>query len=86
MFNSDLIRKATSASPGDFLDQMANDRALSNADRINRLFLAAVARKPTHEEIDWANKLLEARKGDPVGSLQDVFWVVLNSGEFILNH
>jgi hypothetical protein len=86
MFNSDLIRKATSASPGDFLDQMASDHALSNADRINRLFLAAVARKPTHEEIDWANKLLEARKGDPVGALQDVFWVVLNSGEFILNH
>jgi len=86
MFNSDLIRKATSTSPGDFLDQIANDRTMSNADRINRLFLATLARKPTHEEIEWANKLLEARKGDPVGALQDVFWVVLNSGEFILNH
>ncbi len=86
MFNSDLIRKATSTSPGDFLDQMANDHSMSNADRINRLFLATLARKPTHEEIQSANKLLEARKGDPVDALQDVFWVVLNSGEFILNH
>jgi hypothetical protein len=86
MFNSDLIRKATSTSAGDFLDQIANDRSMTNADRINRLFEAALARKPAREEIVWANKLLEARKGDPVGALQDVFWVVLNSGEFILNH
>jgi hypothetical protein len=86
MFNSDLMRKATSTSPGDFLEQMATDRNITNADRINRLFLATLARRPTKEEIDWANKLLEARKGDPVGALQDVFWVVLNSAEFILNH
>jgi hypothetical protein len=86
MFNSDLIRKATSTSAGDFLDQMASDRSMSNADRINRLFLATLARTPTREEIDWANKLLEARKKNPIEALQDVFWVVLNSGEFILNH
>jgi hypothetical protein len=86
MFNSELIRKATSTSAGDFLDQMANDRSMTNADRIYRLFMATLARRPTHEEIERANKLLEARKGDPVGALQDVFWVVLNSAEFILNH
>lgn len=86
MFNSDLVRRATSTSAGDFLDQIANDHSMTNADRINRLFEATLARKPSREEIVWANKLLEARKGDPVGALQDVFWVVLNSGEFILNH
>jgi hypothetical protein len=86
MFNSDLMNKATSTAAGDFLDELANDKAMSNGDRINRLFLATLARKPNHEEVEHANKLLEARKGDAVGALQDVFWVTLNSGEFILNH
>ncbi|HZZ29240.1 MAG TPA: DUF1549 domain-containing protein [Pirellulales bacterium] len=86
MFNGDLIRRATNTGQGDFLDQLANDAKMNNADRINRLFLATVARRPNPEEISWANKLLTARKGDPVGALQDVFWVTLNSAEFILNH
>jgi len=33
-----------------------------------------------------ANKLLLARKGDTVAALQDVWWAVLNSNEFIFNH
>ena len=30
--------------------------------------------------------LLAARKGDAAEAMQDVFWAVLNSNEFILNH
>ena len=37
-------------------------------------------------EIEVANKLLAARKGDVVAALQDIWWAVLNSNEFILNH
>ena len=56
---------------------------------------AGVVRRP---EIDVANKLWEARAIDarrdhgsgsiPPGAaaLQDVWWVLLNSNEFILNH
>jgi hypothetical protein len=86
MFNGDLIRRATSTGQGDFLDQLASNAKLTNVDRINRLFLATLARHPSTDEIIWANKLLAARKNDAVGALQDVFWVTLNSGEFILNH
>jgi hypothetical protein len=33
-----------------------------------------------------ANAILNARRGDVVGSLQDIWWAVLNSNEFIINH
>ena len=35
----------------------------------------------------WANEAAGLlRKGDPVAALQDVWWAVLNSNEFIFNH
>jgi len=86
MFNGDLIRRATGGEQSGFLERISNDQKLTNAAKINYLFMATLARKPTKAEIDWANELLTARKGNPVAALQDVFWVALNTGEFILNH
>ena len=56
------------------------------ADKINYLFEAAVARNPSREEVGIANQLLAARNGDSAAALQDMFWAVLNSNEFILQH
>ena len=50
------------------------------------LYLSALARKPTANESQLANALLAARGGDGVAALQDIWWVLLNSNEFILNH
>jgi hypothetical protein len=86
MFNGELIRRAISTDAGGFLERIGKDQKMSNKDKINRLFFATLSRKPTANEIEAANKLLVARKGDPVGALQDVLWVALNTGEFILNH
>jgi hypothetical protein len=86
MFNGELMRRATGTEAGGFLEKIGKDQKTSNKDKINRLFLATLSRKPTTNEIEAANKLLVARKGDPVGALQDVLWVTLNTGEFILNH
>jgi hypothetical protein len=86
MFNGELMRRATGTEAGGFLEKIGKDQKMSNKDKINQLFLATLSRKPTPNEIDSANKLLLARKGDPVGALQDVLWVTLNTGEFILNH
>jgi hypothetical protein len=33
-----------------------------------------------------ANAMLVARKGDAIGALADIWWAVLNSNEFIINH
>jgi hypothetical protein len=86
MFNGDLIKKATSAEKGSFLTEIATNKAMKPADKINHLFMAGLARTPNKNELDIANKLLLARKGDTVAALQDVWWAVLNSNEFIFNH
>ena len=85
MFNGDLVKTATETGKGGFLDRVATS-GMSNAHRIDTLYAAALARKPTRKEIKLANQLMVARKGDAISALQDIWWAVLNSNEFILNH
>jgi hypothetical protein len=87
MFNGDLIRKATSGETGSFLDQVALSPKLNYQGRVNYLFLSALARRANASEMRFCEgTLLVAHKGDQLKALQDVFWVLLNSNEFILIH
>jgi hypothetical protein len=85
MFNGDLIKSATSTAEGSFLWTIAGSK-MNNGQKIRYLFQAALARNPTQSEIQVANRLLVARKGDTKAALQDIWWAVLNSNEFIINH
>ena len=85
MFNGDLIKQATSTGKGGFLDTVATSGASAKA-KIDTLYVAALARKPSAKEVAAANAILTARRGDVVGALQDIWWAVLNSNEFIINH
>ena len=85
MFNGDMIKDATNIGKGGFLDRVASG-PLSNAAKIETLYLAALARKPSSSELAVANQMVAARKGDVIGALQDVWWAVLNSNEFIIKH
>jgi hypothetical protein len=85
MFNGELVKQATSLGKGSFLDRVVME-AGSNDARINALYLAALARKPTASELKTASAMVVARKGNVADALQDVWWAVLNSNEFILNH
>jgi hypothetical protein len=85
MMNGDLIKKATSLDNGGFLNKMITGNMKPHA-RIDYLYLAALARKPTKQEMSIANQLLAARGGDPAAAMQDVWWAILNTNEFILNH
>jgi hypothetical protein len=86
MMNGELVSKATSVEKGSFLYRVAGDAKMNNAAKINHLYLAALARRPTGQEIALANELMRLREGDPIAALQDVWWAVLNSNEFIFNH
>lgn len=86
MMNGDLVRRACSTDSGSFLDQVANNWDLSNREKINYLYRAALARLPSKEEKNICNALLASRKGNVVETLQDIWWAVLNSNEFILIH
>lgn len=78
--------KPTGKRPAGFLSSIAADRSLSNADRVEKLYLTALARKPDRSEIVLCNKLLVAREGNAAEALRDVWWALLNSNEFILQH
>jgi len=86
MMNGEMMQKATSVDKGSFLYRVASDAKLKNAAKIQHLYLAALSRKPTPQEIALANELLTLRQGDAVAALQDIWWAVLNSNEFIFNH
>ena len=86
MMNGDLVRRATRSERGGLLHRVASDPQLTNPERVRRLYLAAVARPPDREELAVCNQLLAARRGDVSAALEDVWWALLNSNEFILNH
>ena len=99
MFNGELIRNATSAERGSFLWDIANGN-MKQAQQIDYLFKAALARSPNANERTIAQKLYHARAAGQIGNgrnrvnaaaanvaaLQDIWWAVLNSNEFIMNH
>ena len=85
LFNGDLIQAATSLDQDGFLDQIVAANQ-TNRDKITALYVAALARWPSSSELRYANQLLLARKGQVKEALQDVWWALLNSNEFILNH
>ncbi len=85
MFNGDLIKQATNTGKGGFLDRVAKSD-MKNPAKITTLYQSALARSPSAKEISAANDMLAARKGDAIGALQDIWWAILNSNEFIINH
>ncbi len=85
LFNGDLTKKAISTSGGSFIDRLSKT-GKSPRDRVNELFLAGLARRPSRNEMTIASKLLIARKGKEKEMLQDMWWAILNSNEFIMQH
>lgn len=99
MMNGDLIKKATDGSSGSFLHTIATSN-LSPTQQVNYLAMAALSRPASRAEMRVANQLLQARMRDGdggksggvapakarVAALQDMWWVYLNTNEFILIH
>ena len=52
---------------------------------IEHLYLAVLARRPTVEEKDELVQYV-AGQSNPRQGMADVFWVLLNSAEFLVNH
>jgi len=58
------------------------------AKQVEALYLATLSRKPRADELDRFVKYLDrgGPDGDAKKALADVFWALLNSSEFVLNH
>jgi hypothetical protein len=85
MFNGDLIRDAISIEPGSWLQQLSQYKS-SPQEKVQFLFIAGLGRKAKPEELTIATQLMEARKREVGGMLQDLWWAILNSNEFIFIH
>ena len=85
MFNGDLIKRATGEQPGGYLDQIAKTPMPGNK-KIEYLYMSALARRPTKDELELAQVFLNLHEQDSTAALSDVWWLVLNSSEFIFNH
>jgi hypothetical protein len=86
LMNGELIRRATGNQPGSMLAKVAGDPKMDNAQKIRYLYMAGLSRLPTKKELAISNELLVARQGKVGVALQDIWWAVLNTNEFILIH
>ena len=86
LMNGDLVKRAVGAEPGSYLYEVMNDSRLrSDNQRIQRLYLAALGRMPTHRELGLLGKFVRGHP-DKRSAYQDLYWALLNSNEFIVNH
>ncbi len=85
MMNGDLMRKAVSSGEGSLLKhlQLSN---LKPDEKVEHLFLAALSRQPNKRELEAVKQLSAQHRDHPAAVLEDIWWALLNSNEFILDH
>ncbi|HEY7156413.1 MAG TPA: DUF1549 and DUF1553 domain-containing protein [Gemmataceae bacterium] len=88
LMNGRFIAAATRPKDGAVLASVANDSSLDTVAKVEALCLAALSRKPTPAEARRFVRYVDggAPSQDAKLALADVFWALLNSAEFSLNH
>jgi hypothetical protein len=88
LMNGKFMADATDLQKSKVLATVAETASIDTARRIETLYLVALARKPRPEETVRLVKYVDqgGASGNPKQALADVFWSLLNSAEFILNH
>ncbi|MGE5192517.1 MAG: DUF1549 domain-containing protein [Deltaproteobacteria bacterium] len=84
MMNGDLIRNALSDAKGTLLYDVLNDKG-GPTEKIKRLYQATLSRVPSPREIKTAERVMHSATS-PLEAFQDLYWALLNSNEFIMNH
>jgi hypothetical protein len=89
MMNGELMQEALSGKPGSFLADVCEHAShLSRSPEntmVDSIYLAALSRHPSPKELNQAREYLHGFP-DSLQVLQDLFWALLNSNEFILIH
>jgi hypothetical protein len=88
LMNGKLIADVTDLDRSETLAAVLDAPFMDTRRRIETLYLAALTREPRPEEATRLLKYVESQGADggQRQALADVFWALLNSGEFILNH
>ncbi len=85
MMTGDLMQHVTSSEKDGMLRGVIAS-PLTYEEKVQHLFLAALSRRPAAKEMQGAQKLLAANGNNAKSALQDLWWALLNSNEFILDH
>ncbi len=83
MMNGGLMRQATDAQAAVLKNVISSK--MSPVDKVEHLFLAALSRRPTKKELSAIGEILKSQDKEAT-ALQDIWWALLNSNEFILDH
>ena len=84
LMNGRHMTLATDVENSEFLSMVADAPYLDAAGRIETLYLASLSRLPDTTEMDLF--LPTQNSPDAKIALADLFWMLLNSAEFLLNH
>jgi hypothetical protein len=96
LMNGKVVADATSLERSETLSALLDAPFLSTSGRIEALYLATLSRMPTAKEVERLTRFVDdavRRNEGEAGrdraysnALADVFWVLLNSSEFGINH
>jgi hypothetical protein len=84
LMNSKNLQSKLSNSDGRAHQLASSTR--TPAEIVTELYLWTLARTPTGEELKVATEVFDAPKATRQSATEDVFWALLNSPEFVLNH
>ena len=89
MMNGELMAKAVGNNSGSFLTDLMERARLQAKGSVagyvvNNIYLAALSRYPTRRELEVAGAYLN-NNADTICVMEDMFWALLNSNEFVLN-
>jgi hypothetical protein len=88
LMNGKLMAEATKLEGSKTLATIAECASYDTARRIEELYLVVLARKPRPAEAARLKKYVDqgGPHKEPKKALADVFWALLNSSEFVVNH
>jgi len=84
LMNGRHVTLATDIEKSEFLSVVADAPYLDAAGRVEALFLAALSRSPEPDELQFF--VDEQNSAESKRALADLFWMLLNSAEFLINH
>ena len=88
LMNGTFITNATSLEQSDVFTAIVDFPELTDEKKIEAFFLSALSRFPTEHELKRLKSYVSSAGSDEnkVHAYSDLFWALLNSSEFLLNH